>query len=212
MTCKKIELYLPNYIYFVVYCEIQLKIIRRNDILMGKIKLSKNRWLMFFLVNKGGFEMIGYENFALAASNSLLKKSFLQNKPITPLKLQKLLFFLHKKYLQLTNKPLFEESFEAWQYGPVLPSIYNVFQPYKSNGIDDFYREGNTTYVVDSTNDEFYTALEFVWSKYSNFKPFELVNLTHLKGSAWDKSYNNPNGRLLKISNENIKNERWSFN
>ena len=40
---------------------------------------------------------------------------------ITPLKLQKLLYFAQGNYLAKYNMPLFDEDFEAWIHGPVIP-------------------------------------------------------------------------------------------
>ena len=50
---------------------------------------------------------------------------------ITHLKLQKLLYYAQAWSLVLNQKALFEEDFEAWTHGPVLPSIY---EKYKSKG------------------------------------------------------------------------------
>ena len=43
---------------------------------------------------------------------------------MTNLRLQKLLFYAQAWHLALTNRPLFEEDFEAWVHGPVIPSFY----------------------------------------------------------------------------------------
>ncbi len=42
---------------------------------------------------------------------------------ITEMKLHKLLYFTQREAYILTYSPLFNEDFQAWQYGPVLPSI-----------------------------------------------------------------------------------------
>jgi uncharacterized phage-associated protein len=46
---------------------------------------------------------------------------------ITPLKLQKLLYYCQGYSLGLFGEPLFEESIEAWKHGPVVKSIYNKY-------------------------------------------------------------------------------------
>lgn len=50
--------------------------------------------------------------------------------PITNLKLQKLLYYAQAWYLALHGKPLFDEDFEAWVHGPVLPSIYQKYKKF----------------------------------------------------------------------------------
>lgn len=39
------------------------------------------------------------------------------------LKLQKLMYFAQRESLALTGLPLFEEPFEGWIHGPVLPQL-----------------------------------------------------------------------------------------
>ncbi len=40
------------------------------------------------------------------------------------MKLHKLLYYAAGWHLGFTGEPLFDEDIEAWQYGPVVPSIY----------------------------------------------------------------------------------------
>lgn len=47
---------------------------------------------------------------------------------ITNLKLQKLLYYIQGWHLGLHHKPIFEEDFEAWIHGPVIPSIFHEFK------------------------------------------------------------------------------------
>lgn len=45
--------------------------------------------------------------------------------PISNLKLQKVLYFLWKRYYWKTGAYLFEDDhFFAWKFGPVIPSVY----------------------------------------------------------------------------------------
>ena len=48
---------------------------------------------------------------------------------ITPLKLQKILYYAHGYYLANYDKPLFQEDFQAWANGPVCPELF-----YKTKG------------------------------------------------------------------------------
>ena len=55
--------------------------------------------------------------------------------PVTPLKLQKMLFFVHADYLCRFGTPLINEDFEAWNYGPVVPSVYAQFKEFSREPI-----------------------------------------------------------------------------
>ena len=49
---------------------------------------------------------------------------------VTPLKLQKLLYYCQGYSLALTGKKLFDERIEAWRYGPVVDSVYQEYKKY----------------------------------------------------------------------------------
>jgi uncharacterized phage-associated protein len=48
--------------------------------------------------------------------------------PITNLRLQKLLYYAQAWRLALADEPLFDEDFEAWIHGPVVPAVYREFK------------------------------------------------------------------------------------
>ncbi len=50
------------------------------------------------------------------------------------LKLQIMLYFAQRECLALVGEPLFEESFEGWEEGPVLPELHFFFE----EGYDPF--------------------------------------------------------------------------
>lgn len=54
---------------------------------------------------------------------------------ITNLKLQKILYFVQGVYLVLKNCPCFLDDIEAWDFGPVVPTVYREFKEYGSNSI-----------------------------------------------------------------------------
>lgn len=56
---------------------------------------------------------------------------------VTPLMLQKLLYFIQGIYSALYGKPIFAEDCRAWIHGPVYPEVYDLFRDFKYNPIDD---------------------------------------------------------------------------
>lgn len=56
---------------------------------------------------------------------------------VTPLMLQKLLYFIQGIYSALYGRPMFAEDCEAWVHGPVYPEVYNLFRDFKYNPIED---------------------------------------------------------------------------
>ena len=63
---------------------------------------------------------------------------------ITPLKLQKLVFYADAWYMALNNdRELIPNQFEAWVHGPVVRELYNRFSDYKWRAIDEEIKRQN---------------------------------------------------------------------
>ncbi|MFP5528719.1 type II toxin-antitoxin system antitoxin SocA domain-containing protein [Peptococcus simiae] len=56
---------------------------------------------------------------------------------ITPLMLQKLLYYVQGLSYVKNGKPIFLEECQAWVHGPVYPEIYFMFRDFKYNPIED---------------------------------------------------------------------------
>lgn len=56
---------------------------------------------------------------------------------VTPLALQKLLYFIQGLHMVLCGSELFDEECEAWAHGPVFREVYEVFKNFRYNPIDD---------------------------------------------------------------------------
>lgn len=56
---------------------------------------------------------------------------------VTPLMLQKLLYFIQGVSYALCRRPMFIEDCEAWIHGPVYPEVYDLFRDFKYNPIED---------------------------------------------------------------------------
>lgn len=56
---------------------------------------------------------------------------------VTPLMLQKLLYFVQGIYSARHGEPIFTEDCEAWIHGPVYSEVYTLFKDFKYNPIED---------------------------------------------------------------------------
>jgi uncharacterized phage-associated protein len=70
----------------------------------------------------------------------LLTDSRRKGDVVTNLKLQKLLYYAQAWYLARFDLPIFQEDFEAWIRGPVLPSQYHRFKSSEWRPIQDDIR------------------------------------------------------------------------
>ncbi|MDP4117655.1 MAG: DUF4065 domain-containing protein [Bacillota bacterium] len=144
----------------------------------------------------------------LLISNTILQRAFQDNIPVTPMKLQKLIYLVYREYLKRTGNPLFSERFEAWKYGPVLSCVYNCFKHYCASPILNYYigEEGKAKVYDLRGNSAFSQVINQIWDRYKDEGAIQLSSKTHQAGSAWDKA--NLKGELF-LNDEDIKSESW---
>lgn len=68
---------------------------------------------------------------------SVISYIFERAHEVTPLALQKILYFIQGIYMVHFGKPLYEEDCMAWVHGPVYELVYEMFKTFKYNPIDD---------------------------------------------------------------------------
>lgn len=108
-------------------------------------------------------------DFFLAKANAV-------GEPITNLKLQKLVYYAQAWFLANKHKSLFEEDFEAWVHGPVLPELYHK---YKERGSAPIITELGLKEVSEKFNEETFEFLNEVASVYMPHGAFQLELMTH---------------------------------
>lgn len=145
---------------------------------------------------------------AKAVANELLEIARKYGQTLTPMKLQKLLYFTNAWYLALKEEPLIDELVEAWQWGPVVPSIYHALKNFGPNFIEGLCKDedGNIP-RIPQTDTYTHSLLNEVWRVYGHLTAIQLSNLSHVKDGPWDTA-NAENTMQLKnwpIRNEVIK-------
>jgi len=93
---------------------------------------------------------------------------------LTPMQLQKLLYYAQGWSLALCGKPLFNEPILAWKHGPVVREVFNSFKHLKDLPI----RAADVPAPIDLDRDE-EQHIEYVWSFYSGYSASALRKMTH---------------------------------
>lgn len=112
---------------------------------------------------------------------------FLKEKGIScsHLKLQKLAYFCYEKYLIHYRKKLFKEKIYAWQYGPVIKSLYNSLKKSDNLTVDlDSYTTRQRIIFSDDGFDKL-RIIDEVLEEYGELSADRLVDLSHKEGTAW---------------------------
>jgi len=126
---------------------------------------------------------------AKSIANYFLDLAAASGQSITPMKLQKLVYYAQGWYAGYTQRPLINEAVEAWQYGPVIPSLYHEFKRFGSGNISIKAFEYDALGVREAAtpaDTEIRTFLNNVFKSYGKFSGVELSEMTHASGTPWD--------------------------
>lgn len=150
----------------------------RKSIVKGGIKLAKVKDVIDYLRYLRDLDERDKEYFSL--SN---------------LKLQKLLYYCQAGHYKWDNQKLIiDVQFEAWRYGPSVPSVYEQFSKYGQNDIP-----ACTNHNFDLLADEKET-IEAVWSQLKGLHDYSLVE-SSCQETPWLVSYKEG---LNKIINDEV--------
>lgn len=128
-------------------------------------------------------------------ANYFLDRAEGEGRSLSPLKLIKLVYIAYGWVLALTNERLFDETIEAWQHGPVIPSVYHEFKHYRSDpiceraGTLDMETGSYQIPRVPKADTTTLLILEKVWAAYRGFSGWALRNKTHEKDTPWTAVY-----------------------
>ena len=142
-------------------------------------------------------------------ANQLIALGLEHSHPLTPLEVQKLLYFVDGWHLALTKTPLIDEEFQAWARGPVIPSIYDRLKAYSGCAIP---RSEIRSTTICSLSELALDLIRRVYETYKEHDPGSLVGLTHLPNSPWDQTRAEHGLRKNEASDVVIKKslmERW---
>jgi len=139
-----------------------------------------------------------------AVANYFLNKALAQERSLTHMQLQKLIYFAHGWRLGIKGDPLINERVEAWKYGPVVPSVWHEFKAFgskpitrcatdfrivdagSSSGLDTLDLSDIVTPSIDDDDEEVRKLLDRVWSVYGTWSGIQLSSASHEPGGPWE--------------------------
>ena len=87
---------------------------------------------------------------------------------IDEMKLHKLLYLTQRECLIQTGEPMFEATFHAWKYGPVLPEVRVLYK-----------QDGLTGGLSEETEEKYRGVFDYVFAEYAPKRSWVLSNITH---------------------------------
>lgn len=130
-------------------------------------------------------------NSALDVAKYIIHYCTLSGKPISNIQLQKILYYVQLNFYRILDRAAFRESIEAWQYGPVVPIVYDKYKQYGAVQICQFdfgIQERFSNMEIDLIN----KVIELCIS----VGPWELVNKSHKIGGPWEVIYKGHNQEI----------------
>ena len=114
---------------------------------------------------------------------SVLSYIFAVLEEVTPLTLQKLLYYIQGIYSALYGTAIFPEECRAWVHGPVFAEVYNLFKEFKYNPIDDA-RFAVIERSEETLTDEERGVIDLVLNTFGIYSGKTLEKITH-KEEPW---------------------------
>lgn len=151
---------------------------------------------------------------ARCVANYMLKAMRKGGKAASMVSLMKLIYFAHGMHLARYGGSLIQQEFEAWENGPVVRAVWESF---KDDGVrgyipDDAWatrfvpQTGDRIPVGAVVNEQTETLLDFVIDLLSRHTAFQLVEMTHERGSPWHRVWFSKTANLgMKIGNDTIR-------
>jgi uncharacterized phage-associated protein len=92
---------------------------------------------------------------------------------LTPLQLQKPLYYAQGWMLAEQGRPLFGDALEAWRHGPVVPTVWQSFNRHGARPITEV--PGAEPALAEADR----LAVRDAWDVYKGYTAWELSDLTH---------------------------------
>lgn len=122
---------------------------------------------------------------------------------LSNLHMQKILYMCHVFHVgRHQGAPLFDEPFEAWDYGPVLPSLYREIRFFGADPVEDIWSDLS----IPKADTSEYAIIKEIGALLAKKTGGELVGITHHPQGAWEKNYQ-PGQRHIKIPLQDVEEE-----
>lgn len=132
-----------------------------------------------------------------AIANEFLELGESEGNPISPMKLQKLVYFAHGWNLALFDRLLVNEQVECWEYGPVFRSLYRLVKRYGADPITESIESaGRVPRLPLNADEQTRSLIRTVWDSYKQHSAIKLSSMTHTPDGPWGRvrqQYTNKN-------------------
>lgn len=139
------------------------------------------------------------ENNIVYDSYYLVNKFTKDNKDVTNLQLQKLMYFFECYYMNLYDvQKLYDCNFCAWAFGPVAIPLYKEYKKFGNGNIELDERQKK---IGEEISKDKKRVMDQIYEVFGKLQPMTLVAYTHQQGSPWRKVWEK-NGKKIKYGSD----------
>lgn len=129
---------------------------------------------------------------AKSIGNYFLHLADIKQIPISPIKLQKLVYYANGWHAGYAGTPLIDESIKAMPFGPIIPSLFQEFKSFGSSPINRMGMSLNAqaTELVPESKPEDPAVLAFlrnIWNAYASLPDRALSDMITAPGGPWQQ-------------------------
>jgi uncharacterized phage-associated protein len=118
-------------------------------------------------------------------ANRFLHMAEAKGDSLTPMQVLKLVYIAHGWMLGLYSRPLIKDPIQAWQYGPVIPRLYNSIKGFRGAPVTGSIGAPANDDLDDYEQD----VVRQVYEVYGSKTGPALSRLTHAPGTPWAVTY-----------------------
>lgn len=126
---------------------------------------------------------------ALDVANFFIDAAKDSEDPMTNMRVNKYVYLAQGYALAKLGRPLFNDEIQAWEHGPVVPALYQLFRT-EIKGEPIYKMKG--TYRKNTFSDEEIQVMIDVLMDYEEYSTAAISRITHGKDSPWSKAYAGP--------------------
>lgn len=144
-------------------------------------------------------DLVGHPSISVA--HFILADTEARGYSATPMKLLKMAFLAHGWTLGIYGVPLISEQAEAWEHGPVFPTLYHAIKHRRLEAVQlaDLRAGANEVFEPEEAK-----VMNHTVTRYGSSSATYLSTLTHARSSPWEITYRK-GVRNRRIPNELIE-------
>jgi uncharacterized phage-associated protein len=137
------------------------------------------------------------ESTAISVAQAFLDIAYNENQNLLNFKLQSLVVIANGIHIAAYKNSLICEDVKAWDFGPVIESLYTKLMPFGSGYVHTKLTDIKPSYLDSYSASQ---AIRATWMAYKSHTDIGLRDCLRIKGGPWDTVWNTKEGKYQVIT------------